>query len=377
MDVIQKEGGVMISVLIVDDERLVRKTLLKIIDWEALGVGAVYEAEDGLRGLAAVEQYAPSIIISDVKMPHMNGLDFVRKVRERDAPCHIVFSSGYTDKQYLMGAIDLHVDGYIEKPLNPQEIAKLIRKLVLVCQKEAAESEPAFFFHGANGIPILNNKIFTLKRPTLVSFGEYLRHKNAPKARALLFSVCAQMRQSEGTKPDYIRNVFSRLALQIESAAELQGALAAQNACDQFAYAAASFQCLDELEEKLYALTDLYFSSVLERSFDPVNLVNDYLREHFSESDLTVKSISQQLNFSTSHLCTVYKKKTGRTINAALTAIRIDAARQLLRCSDSKLYAIGKQVGYPDGKYFTKIFTKETGITPRQYREQHHENQHI
>ena len=46
----------MISVLIVDDERLVRKTLLKIIDWEALGVGAVYEAEDGLRGLAAVRE---------------------------------------------------------------------------------------------------------------------------------------------------------------------------------------------------------------------------------------------------------------------------------------------------------------------------------
>lgn len=367
----------MISVLIVDDERLVRKTLLKIIDWKALGVGAVYEAEDGLRGLAAVEQYAPSIIISDVKMPHMNGLDFVRKVRERDAPCHIVFSSGYTDKQYLMGAIDLHVDGYIEKPLNPQEIAKLIRRLVLICQKETAASQPVFFFHGANGRPLQNSDIFTLKRSTLVAFGEHLRHKNAQKARELLLAICAQMRKSEGTDPDYIRNVFSRLALQIEGAAELQGALAAQNACDQFAYAAASFQCLDALEEKLYALTDLYFSSVLERSFDPVNLVNDYLRTHFSEHDLTVKSISQRLNFSTSHLCTIYKKKTGRTINAALTTIRIDAARQLLRCSDSKLYAIGKQVGYPDGKYFTKIFTKETGITPRQYREQHHESHHF
>lgn len=367
----------MVSVLIVDDERLVRTTLLKIIDWRGLGVDAVYEAEDGLRGLAAVEQYAPSIIISDMKMPHLNGLDFVRRVRERGILCHIVFFSGYTDKQYLMGAIDLHVDGYIEKPLNPLEITELIRRLVLICQKEAAESQPAYFFHGANDRLLVNNEIFTLKRPVLVSFGGYLRHKNAEKARELLFSICAQMHQSEGTDPDYIRNAFSRLALQIEGAAELHGVLAAQNACEQFAYAVASFPCLDALEEKIFSLTDLYFSSVLARNFDPVNLVNNYIRAHFSESDLTVKSISLQLNFSTSHLCTIYKKKTGRTINAALTAVRIDAARQLLKSSDSKLYAIGKQVGYPDGKYFTKIFTRETGLTPRQYREQHYEKQRL
>lgn len=363
----------MISVLIVDDEKLVRTTLQKIIDWKALGVDVVYEAEDGLRGLAIVEQCAPSIIISDVKMPHMNGIEFVRRVRERAVPCRIVFFSGYTDKQYLMGAIDLHVDGYIEKPLNPQEITVLIKRLVLSCRKDAQKASPACFFHGANGSPVLNDEIFTLARPVLVRFGEHLRHKNAGKARELLHTLCKQMRQCEGTVPDYIRNVFSRLALQIESAAEVHGAVGAQSACEQFAYGAASFACLDDLEKKLYEVTDLYFSEVLQRSFDPVNLVNDYLQQHYSDCNLTVKSIARQLNFSTSYLCTIYRKKTGRTINAALTALRIDAACQLLCRSDLKLYAVGRQVGYPDGKYFTKIFTKETGVSPRQYRKQHHE----
>lgn len=363
----------MLSVLIVDDERLVRATLQKVIDWSELGIDAVYEAEDGVRGLALVEQYAPSIIISDIKMPHMNGINFVRKVRECAAPCRVVFFSGYTDKPYLMDAIDLHVDGFIEKPLDPQQITVLMRKLVALCQKDQPQTTPAYFFHGKDGSPALNNAVFSLKRPVLVSFGGYLRHKNADKAREVLLLLCTQMRQCEGTSPDYIRNVFSRLALQIESAAELHAASDVQAGCEQFAYSVASYPCMDQLEEKLYALMEQFFSAVLQRTYDPISLVNDYLQHHYSDSGLSVKSVAQQLNFSTSYLCTIYKKKTGRTINAALTTIRMNAARELLVHSDMKLYAIANQVGYPDGKYFTRLFARETGLSPRQFREQHYE----
>lgn len=363
----------MLSVLIVDDERLVRTTLQKVIDWSALGIDAVYEAENGARGLALAEQHAPSIIISDIKMPHMNGIDFVRKVRERALPCRIVFFSGYTDKPYLMDAIDLRVDGFIEKPLDPQQITELMRKLVALCLKDTPQSASAYFFHGEGGSLTLNSTVFQLKRPALVSFGGYLRHKNAEKARELLLSLCMQMRACEATPPDYIRNVFSRLALQIESAAEFHGVTNVQTDCDHFAYAVASYAYMDQLEEKLYALMEQFFSAVLHRNYDPINLVNDYLQRHYSDSELTVNSVAQQLNFSTSYLCTLYKKKTGRTINAALTTIRMNAARELLVNPDLKLYAVANQVGYPDGKYFTKLFTKETGLSPRQFREQHHE----
>ena len=78
----------MLKVLIVDDEAVVRRGIVLGIDWASLGCAVVGEAANGEEGLAAAERYSPNLIITDVRMPHMDGIEMMRVLRERGA--HLV-----------------------------------------------------------------------------------------------------------------------------------------------------------------------------------------------------------------------------------------------------------------------------------------------
>ena len=95
------------SVLVADDEKMPREILRDRLPWEELGVERVDAASDGAEALELARQHRPDIIISDVKMPRMNGLELAGAVREMYPECQFIFLSGYTDKEYLKGAIKL------------------------------------------------------------------------------------------------------------------------------------------------------------------------------------------------------------------------------------------------------------------------------
>lgn len=363
----------MSSVLIVEDERLVRDTLAKVIPWAELGVGTVYQAEDGRRGLAMAERYGPDLIISDIKMPQMNGIEFARAVRQAMPACRIVFLTAYADKKYLKDAIALHVDGFIEKPLDPEEITVTVRALLNPVERPQATKPATRFYAGSGEQASSNSQTFTLPRNYYSEFDLLLRQDRRDDTRLALRSLFSRMAQCRGTEPDYIRSVFSRLAFRLENAAHIRGAAAAQTESERFAYACARMDTLAKLTDGFSALLERYFAEV--DSLDPglVAQVNQYLQTHFSDSDCTVKAIAYALNYNDSYLCMVYKKKTGSTINTVLTDMRMELACRLLRQSSLKFYEIGRRVGYPNGRYFSTLFARQVGVTPRQYREQHHE----
>lgn len=119
--------GCYMNLLIVDDEILTRTGLISSISWEDLGIDEVYEAADGIEGLKMAEKYKPEIILSDVRMPRMNGIDMLYKVREGAPDTIFIFMSGYSDKEYLKAAIKLRAVNYVEKPLDLTEIEQAVR----------------------------------------------------------------------------------------------------------------------------------------------------------------------------------------------------------------------------------------------------------
>ena len=100
------------KLLIVDDEILTRTGLISSISWANLGIDEVYEAADGIEGLKTAEKYRPEIILSDVRMPRMNGIDMLYKIRESAPDTVFIFMSGYSDKEYLKAAIKLRAVNY-------------------------------------------------------------------------------------------------------------------------------------------------------------------------------------------------------------------------------------------------------------------------
>jgi two-component system response regulator YesN len=113
-------------VLLVDDEFFVRDRIRNQIDWDSLGVREVREADNGVQALSLARKWIPNILISDVRMPQMDGLALAERMSELSPDCRVIFISGYTDKPALHYAIRLRAVGFIEKPIQIDEVREAV-----------------------------------------------------------------------------------------------------------------------------------------------------------------------------------------------------------------------------------------------------------
>lgn len=119
----------MIKLLIVDDESIIRKGIRTSIDWWKLDVDIVGEARNGKEALEAVQQLLPDIVVTDIRMPHMDGLEFARHLKERFPQTKIVILSGYDDFDYARQALKIGVNEYLMKPVGAAELEALVLKI--------------------------------------------------------------------------------------------------------------------------------------------------------------------------------------------------------------------------------------------------------
>ena len=118
------------KILIVDDETLVRNGLKNTIRWENLGIATVLLAEDGNQALHIAQQELPEIILTDVRMQRMDGIELATRLRKMLPNSHLIFMSGYSDKEYLKAAIMLKAVSYVEKPIDREEIENAVAEAV-------------------------------------------------------------------------------------------------------------------------------------------------------------------------------------------------------------------------------------------------------
>lgn len=114
----------MYTVVFADDEIELRQAILQRIDWAGLGFSVVADAENGVEALEAVEQYEPDLLITDIRMPLMTGIELARRVREVCPATQIVFLSGYDDFGYAQEAIRYNVISYLLKPISAAELSE-------------------------------------------------------------------------------------------------------------------------------------------------------------------------------------------------------------------------------------------------------------
>ena len=124
--------------MIVDDERLIRQGLRKVIPWEDIGFRVVAEANSGKAALemAMTRGKEPQVILTDIKMPDMNGLELISRLHSRFPKLRSVVISGYSDFKYAVEALKLKVEDYILKPIDPEAIKKVFSHLHRILDSE-------------------------------------------------------------------------------------------------------------------------------------------------------------------------------------------------------------------------------------------------
>lgn len=119
----------MLKVLVVDDESVVRSGIVLGVDWASMGCVVVGEASNGEEGIAAAERYKPNLIITDIRMPHMDGIEMMTELRHRGFRSHVILLTAYSDFPYVRSALRLGAADYLVKPFRDQELVAAIDRI--------------------------------------------------------------------------------------------------------------------------------------------------------------------------------------------------------------------------------------------------------
>lgn len=131
----------MIKVFLVEDEIVMREGIKKKIPWETEGYEFAGEASDGELAYPLIKKVRPDIIITDIKMPFMDGLELSKLVKKEMPKTKIIVLSGYNDFEYAQKAIRLGVAAYLLKPITPGALLKTVSEVAEQIRREREEEE--------------------------------------------------------------------------------------------------------------------------------------------------------------------------------------------------------------------------------------------
>ncbi len=127
------------TVLLVDDEEEVIQIIMKKLDWEELGFSVVGYACNGVKALEMVEEYQPDVVMTDIKMPYMNGMELSHHIKMEYPTTKILIFTGFDEFEYAREAIHLEVEEYVLKPVNSMELTNVFRQLKMKLDQEISE----------------------------------------------------------------------------------------------------------------------------------------------------------------------------------------------------------------------------------------------
>ncbi|MBS6646465.1 MAG: response regulator [Clostridiaceae bacterium] len=119
----------MYTVIIADDEEALRKAIIKRIDWNAVGFEVIGEAENGAEALELVEKLGPDLLLTDIRMPFISGIELARQAREIRPYMQIAFLSGYESFAYAQQAIQYNIISYLLKPISAEELTEEMKRI--------------------------------------------------------------------------------------------------------------------------------------------------------------------------------------------------------------------------------------------------------
>lgn len=150
-----------ITVLYIEDDEVARENGIEYLENY---FDTVYDASNAMDAFTLYNIHKPDIIITDINMPKINGLEFVKKIREKDETTQVIITTAYSDKEYLFQAIELKLIKYLVKPIKEKEFDEALN----ICIENIKKSN-------TNIVKISNNTLFDTYNKTLISHNEIVK----------------------------------------------------------------------------------------------------------------------------------------------------------------------------------------------------------
>lgn len=340
--------------LIADDDVFVRKCLLKMLPWEELGFSQVLEATDGSSALKKALETAPDLIISDVKMPGLTGLQLTEKLRASMVDVGIIILSEYSDFEFVQKALKMDVQDYILKPITKERLSEMTEKIREMAARLEMRKNYAAFSEDFGGIrKMIRDMLSSGNVQACTDAFEDMALHRIRTEDFKLFCIA------------FLRELYAQTSAVTYKKQELeaisQTALTAYSEMKNIAdvIALVKGQC-EKCAQMCVRQT--------VRTAGYVQMIDEYIEEHYSDPDLSVSSISDWLHLSAVYTGTLYKQHKGASIVSRINEVRLRHAEELLMDANENVRSISQRVGYVTPDYFSRLFSAYHGFSPSQYR---------
>lgn len=330
----------MYRVLIVDDDKLARKGLISIVDWEKCGMQVVGDVSNGAIALEFLKTNPVDLVVVDLSMPVLSGLDFIRESKKLYEGIQYVVLSFHESFEYVQSALRLGALDYISKLRLDSEdctgIFTRVAHLIRSVEPQKASTEEA---------------TQKLEEQLLALYWVY----DDVLFRELQCSI-ADSGMSIRQLDRLMITVVNRLNTAFARSTKV---MAFQNAEEGIAFLAL-------VRREIYADCGKHQNSIESSILEAVR----YIRENLCSEALKTESIAEQVNLSRGYLSLNFKKYVGSTINSFIREARVERAKEILAQGPIAVTDLAAEVGYRDEKYFANLFFSQVGLSCAEYRRQ-------
>ena len=355
----------MLKAIIVDDEDLFRKNLKQKIDWDAYRLQLEGEASNGQEALSLIARTRPNIIICDIKMPIMDGLELLKRIQDQP---HIKFIilSGYSDFQFIRTAIKYGAFDYILKPIQPEELAGVLLRAVedIEAARQQAKKEIDLSLD-------IREKLLGKYESLYIHLVE---SRDLEGIYQSIDTFYAEL--EEYPAPHLYQNSvreFIYLLNKICDTFRIDKAIISQKASGRSLEAGGYFQkemVVQRIKEIFKAIIDdLAYQKNVDRKKIVYNVISDIEKNYFGK--ISLELISKKYYINPSYFSQLFKSVTNETFSNYVIKYRIQKAKELMKIGGLKIYQIAEMVGYEDEKHFSQLFKKNTGVSPSEYQKIH------
>lgn len=364
----------MLKVIIADDDELFTEYMRKCIDWRSLDASVIQTASNGFEALRLVSEYCPEIIILDVEMPGMDGIECTGKIREAHPNCEILLITGHDEFQYAQAAAKFGVTDILLKPVDKLTLesalahvineywikycAELVMKCYLDAENGYERMEKALTeMDSGNSLPVLFRAVAEAIKTgadinnTISRYLSVVENSHSPYNRQLWLNVypayaAAGLLAARGISrfPEPFEDQHS--LLEIIQHAFSQGTLS-RTLCE---FCSAVFQCLSQQDSPCPASI--------------AALAVDTMYQHYADPNFNIQTLAEMLHFHEVYLRRIFRSTFGKSPSTFLKDIRMSEAKRLLNAGDIQVQQIAQKVGFNDAAYFSKCFRQYYGYPP-------------
>ncbi len=336
----------MYSVLIVEDEYLQTEAMKSMINSRIENVKVVATAENGEEAVEKFKKFNPDIVLMDIQIPKINGLEASKLIKEINRNVSIIILTAHSEFEYARKAIKIDVDDYILKPARPEKVIEVINNSI----RKLDESQH-----------IINHKLYNKSNfKTNYLTGDYASAKD-DLYEILKFSNF-EFKDIHDLK-DYIIETIDETVKNYS--------IKEDEEFEKYYIKIKNSRDISNLLKSLLNISQYIYREILNfknmGAKDELDLSIQYMELNLHKK-IGLKDVAGYIHISPTYYSRLFKENMGEKFIDYLIKRRIKTSKLLLEYTNLSIYEIAEMVGFNESNYFSRVFKENTGLSPTDYR---------